>query len=177
MKRTLVILLLALVLTLVFTEAALAGDVVITHETKGTVTIYPGDSVAVEFYWYAGSPGLVQEAIRCSELTARISRDGTIRFFTGPPETKAYWGAVQPAPPDVVSTFLRAANHGKTRVSLAYWRMPLPTGELSKGIYVLDWMWELTHRTVDLGDWDEDGHIDHYGLPDIIEGEVTLDVK
>jgi hypothetical protein len=173
MKRTLTVMVLGILLALLFTQVALADQVFITHETTGTVVISPGDGVTFRVYWYAGSPGLVQEAIRCSSITVQLRGTG-VDFYAGPPLTKLCWGPVQPAPADVVATFLRAHNHGKTPVSLAYWQIALPTENLGPGDYDFDWTWAINHRTVDLGDWDGDGHIDHYGLPDVIEGGCTL---
>jgi hypothetical protein len=176
MRKTLVVVALATLLVVLLAQAAFAEDVFITHETTGTVTINPDDIVTFRVYWYAGSPGLVREAIRCSRITVRLQGEDT-DFFAGPPLTKLCWGPVQSAPPDVVADFLRAQNRGKTPVSLAYWQIALPTDGLASGDYRFAWTWELTHRTVDLGDWDLDGHIDHYGLPDIIEGGCTLHVQ
>jgi hypothetical protein len=149
---------------------------IITHETTGTVTIDQGGSATFRLYWYAGSPGLVREAIRCSALTVELQGTG-IDFFAGPPLTRLCWGPVQPAPPEVVSEFLRAANRGKSPVSLAYWQIALPTEDLAPGDYTFAWTWAINHRTVDLGDWDLNGHIDHYGLPDVIEGGCALHVE
>jgi hypothetical protein len=116
MKRTLMIVLLATVFALLFTQVALADDVTITHDMLGTeVTINQGDSVTYEFYWYAGTPGLVREFIRCASVTVEITQGSTSLFFAGPPETEANWGPIERATPEfIASMFIRASEHAKT---------------------------------------------------------------
>ncbi len=166
MKRMLVMLLLAMSFALLSTQVALADTHVITHDDilAGTdVTITQGDSATFQFYWYAGTPGLVREFTRCSAVTLQITHDGVDEFFADAPETNAYWSPIERATPEFIAEkFIWANDHAKTPVSLAYWRMPLPTETLAVGDYDLYWALAWDHPTIDLGDWDGDGRMDHY---------------
>jgi hypothetical protein len=179
MKRMLMVVLLAMSFALLFTQVALADSHVITHDDMlngADVTIKKGDSVTFEFFWYAGTPGLVREFIRCSAVTLQINQDGNTKFFAGPPKTKGYWGPIERATPDFIADMFTWANsHAKTPVSLAYWRMALPTETLEEGNYNLSWALGWDHPTVDLGDWDGDGRIDHYP-PDTIDDGIVLHI-
>lgn len=179
MKRMLMVLLLAMSFALLFTQVALADSHVITHDdivAGNDVTIQAGDSVTFQFYWYAGTPGLVREFTRCSAVTLRITQNGAEEFFAGAPETDAYWGPIERATPEFIAEkFIWANSHAKTPVSLAYWRMALPTETLAVGDYGLYWALGWDHRTIDLGDWGGDGRIDHYA-PGGLDGEIVLHI-
>ena len=173
MKRMLMIMGIALLLVLLATQAAFAGDVLVTHDDVGTtVTVDQGDRVTFGFYWWAGTPGLVREVTRGSTVTMGLTGPGA-DAWSDPAESSESWGPVQRAPDLELP---RASANANTPVSLAWWRMPLPTGELAAGEYVIHWTFELTHSTLDLGDWDGDGRIDHYA-PSAMGGNVTLIVQ
>lgn len=179
MKRILAVVVLAMCLAVLLTQVAFADNHVITHDdivSGQDVTIDQGASVTFEFFWYAGTPGLVQEFIRCSNVTLQITRDGVTEFLAGAPETDAFWGPIQRATPEFVAdNFLWANDHAKTPVSLAYWRMPLPMETLEPGDYNLFWELSWDHPTIDLGDWDGDGRIDHYP-PDAMAGGIVVHI-